>query len=126
MGEKAAILFEFKVWELPKVKIHNGPPLNVEEQYKREFLRKYRDRGIYPYIENDRWKVKVDREFTNAKVFLKHLFDTINPPKYIKLALENGFHIYSNNRLISNYKNFTADIQEFITISILKQPPWKW
>ena len=61
------LLFEFEVFELPKVHKHRGPPVWVKNAD--EFMRRWRgarEALTAPYIEGDHWVVDVKRGATDA------------------------------------------------------------
>src|SRR5207247_2279225 len=71
-GNEVLVLFEFEVFRLPRVELHEGPPAWVKNAD--DFLRKWRGstrRVAGPYIRGDRWAVEMSRESTDAAALLK-------------------------------------------------------
>src|SRR3989475_4280384 len=66
-GDEVLLLFEFEVFRLPRVELHDGPPVWVRNA--EDFLRKWRRakrRVAGPYIRGERWVVEVTREAVDA------------------------------------------------------------
>jgi len=62
------ILLEFDVWNLPRIKHHLGPPIDVDASNQERFLEKYRKDK--PYVKDGRWVVNTEREFKNVEQLL--------------------------------------------------------
>lgn len=70
IGRSAKIFFELETM-LPEVKMQKGPKLFHGEDHISEFNSKYSN----VQVEDDRLVAKADREFTDAKKFLKQFLD---------------------------------------------------
>jgi tRNA nucleotidyltransferase (CCA-adding enzyme) len=71
--DKSIILLEFDVWNLPKIKHHNGPPIDVDAVNQEKFLEKYRKDK--PYIKEGRWVVNTERQFKTVDDVLPKLLE---------------------------------------------------
>ncbi|MBM3308820.1 MAG: CCA tRNA nucleotidyltransferase, partial [Candidatus Altiarchaeales archaeon] len=66
--DTSIILLEFDVWNLPRIKHHLGPPIDVDASNQEKFLEKYsKDK---PYIKDGRWVVNTEREYKNVEQLL--------------------------------------------------------
>lgn len=66
------LLFEFEVFELPRVEKHRGPPAWVKNA--EDFLRRWRgakDALTAPYVEGGHWAVDVRREAADAATLIR-------------------------------------------------------
>jgi len=71
-ADETAVLFvELEVSERPAVERHVGPPVHVED-HARGFYEKYADSDATgPFIEDDRYVVEREREYTTAAAFVE-------------------------------------------------------
>jgi len=69
----SAILFDFEVWKLPKIKHHLGPPIDKNLKDQENFIEKYK--AFRPYIKNGRWVVDTEREFKKIEELLPKLIE---------------------------------------------------
>ena len=93
-GGDVLILIEFEVFRLPKVEIHDGPPVWVKNA--EDFLRKWRRsnrRVAGPYIRGERWVVEVWREAVDAAARLKRDFRTLSLGRDVDKAAKRGLRI---------------------------------
>jgi len=67
----SVILLEFDVWNLPKIKHHPGPPIDVDPANQERFLEKYKTDK--PYIKDGRWVVNTEREFKSVGELLPQI-----------------------------------------------------
>lgn len=67
----STILLDFEVWNLPRVKHHLGPPIDMNPKEQEKFLEKYRKYS--PYIKDDRWVVDTEREFREVEELLQKI-----------------------------------------------------
>lgn len=78
-GGDVLLLFEFEVFELPKVQIHDGPPVWVKNA--EDFLRKWTKssrRLAGPHVRGDRWSVEVKREVADPATLLRQEYRTLS------------------------------------------------
>ena len=78
-GGDVLLVFEFEVFELPTVQIHDGPPVWVKnaEDFLRKWTRSSR-RVAGPYVRGDRWIVEVRREAADAATLLRQKYRTLS------------------------------------------------
>lgn len=70
---KSIVLLELDVFNLPRIKHHLGPPIDVDPGNQECFLEKYaKDR---PYIKDGRWVVNTGREFKTIEQLLPRILD---------------------------------------------------
>ncbi len=65
---QSIVLFDFEVWNLPVIKHHFGPPIDMNPKEQEKFLEKYK--RYSPYIKHDRWVVDTKREFRKVEELL--------------------------------------------------------
>lgn len=69
----SVILLELDVFNLPRIKHHPGPPVDVDSGNQERFLEKYaKDK---PYIKDGRWVVNTGREFKTIEQLLPSVVD---------------------------------------------------
>jgi tRNA nucleotidyltransferase (CCA-adding enzyme) len=65
VGERISFVFELLDDVIPRCRRHVGPPVWMD--HSERFLDKWENNGLsLPFIDNGRWIVLVEREFTNA------------------------------------------------------------
>ncbi len=69
----SVILFDFEVWELPRIKHHLGPPIDKDPRDQESFIEKYK--AFRPYIKNGSWVVDTEREFKKIEELLPKLIE---------------------------------------------------
>jgi tRNA nucleotidyltransferase (CCA-adding enzyme) len=75
-NKKGIVIFEFEIYQLPRIKKVVGPPLWYEEDAE-EFMKKHK--AVEPlWFEHDRLLALDKRKFVNAEEFLK---DVISNPR---------------------------------------------
>jgi tRNA nucleotidyltransferase (CCA-adding enzyme) len=119
-GGDVLILIEFEVFRLPKVEIHDGPPVWVKNA--EDFLRKWRRsnrRVAGPYIRGERWVVEVWREAVDAAARLKRDFRTLSLGRDVDKAAKRGLRILVDAGAIR--KPYAAAITGFYD----KRFPWE-
>jgi tRNA nucleotidyltransferase (CCA-adding enzyme) len=80
-NKDCALVFEMETWQVPKIMKNIGP--DIYSKHAEQFLKHYKENKVF--IEDDKWIVEVEREFTVMLHFLKHL---IKMPE--KELLEKG------------------------------------
>ncbi len=73
-------IFEFEVWQLPKIKKMVGP-LIFSKVHSREFLTKYKNVEFGPYIKDNTWLVERNRTYRTAKEF----FNALTKKSFVEL-----------------------------------------
>jgi tRNA nucleotidyltransferase (CCA-adding enzyme) len=92
--DRAVLLVELGVDELPDVRRHRGPPVHVRE-HATGFFEMYADADVYgPFIDGDRYVVERDREFTTPRALLEGdaLFDVALGAQ-VETALADGYDL---------------------------------
>ena len=70
-GDRAVLLFELAVAELPAVERHEGPPVDAR-RHAEGFYEKYADADAYgPFLDGERYVVERERRFASATAFLR-------------------------------------------------------
>ncbi|MGA2934275.1 MAG: CCA tRNA nucleotidyltransferase [Methanomicrobiales archaeon] len=96
MGEERCILvLELLVDRLPPVTRHTGPPL-WDRANAEKFAEKYQENPLSgPFIRDGRYKVDLERKFTDAKALL-HSPEilTVGLGKHVKQSMEKGWEVH--------------------------------
>ena len=90
-GPEVLILVEFEVYRLPKVELHDGPPVWVKNA--EDFLRKWRKskrRVAGPYIRGERWVVEMWRESVDGASLLRKDFRSLSLGRDLDRAAKRG------------------------------------
>jgi tRNA nucleotidyltransferase (CCA-adding enzyme) len=99
--ERAVLLVELDVAELPAIERHEGPPVAARE-HATGFYRKYADdESVYgPFLADDRYVVERPREFTTARQLLESeaIFDVALGAQ-VETSLEAGYEVLGAARL---------------------------
>ncbi|MCX6695221.1 MAG: CCA tRNA nucleotidyltransferase [Candidatus Altiarchaeota archaeon] len=69
--DTSILLYEMEVWDLPEIKQHKGPPIDVDPINQEKFTEKYKKDK--PYIKDGRWVVETKRQDTDATKLIKNL-----------------------------------------------------
>jgi len=80
-NKKCVLIFEMEIWQIPKISKNVGP--DVYSKHAEEFLKHYKKEKVF--IENEKWVVELEKEFTEVSQFLKNLLK-----KSKKNLLERG------------------------------------
>ncbi len=100
-GERAVLLFELAVAELPSVERHEGPPVGVRA-HAEGFYEGYADEDVYgPFVDGDRYVVEREREFDSAVAFVESdaLFD-VALGAHVERSLESeGYDVLVGDEL---------------------------
>ncbi len=94
--ERAVLLVELAIAELPAVERHEGPPVSARD-HATAFYRKYADEGtnVYgPFLDGDRYVVERPREFSRAVDFLRSdaIFD-VALGAHVETSLDAGYEV---------------------------------
>ena len=93
-GGEVVLVFEFEIFEFPKVQVHAGPPAWVKNAD--DFLRKWmssRRRMAGPYLRGDRWVVEVEREATTAADLLRRESRSLSLGRDLDRVARRGLRI---------------------------------
>ena len=102
-GDKAFLLFELLVWTLPRIKKHVGPPVTSEhhsEQFKVKYAaNKHKPKDLF--IENGRYVVEVERNYTDVVSLLKNELKSCSLGKHVaeSISVDNGYEVFRNEEI---------------------------
>jgi tRNA nucleotidyltransferase (CCA-adding enzyme) len=119
-GPEVLVLLEFEVFRLPKVELHDGPPVWVKNA--EDFLRKWRKskrRVAGPYIRGERWVVEIWREAVDAAARLRRDFRTLSLGRDLDRAAKRELRIRVDAEAIR--KPYAAALTAFYD----KRFPWE-
>lgn len=92
-SDKAMMLFELDVWQLPSVSRRMGPPVWEAEHLSR-FLASHPNTMSGPYIEGGRAVVEIPRRHTSARDLLAREISNLSMGKHLSEAVRRGHNIY--------------------------------
>ncbi len=69
-NKECVLVFEMEIWQIPKTSKNVGP--DVYSKHAEEFLKHYKKEKVF--IENEKWLVELEKDFTEVSQFLKNLF----------------------------------------------------
>ncbi|WP_251328796.1 CCA tRNA nucleotidyltransferase [Haloplanus pelagicus] len=96
--DRAVLLVELAVDELPTIRRHRGPPVHVRE-HATGFYEAYADADVYgPFLDADRYVVERDREYTTPRALLGDdaIFD-VALGAHVETALEEGYDLLAGD-----------------------------
>lgn len=96
---RARILFELDVWELPRIIRRQGPPVWEAEHLSR-FLSSHLLPASGPYIEDGRAIVEVQRKYTRASDLLKKEVGTLSLGRHLTTQVQKGHNIYVGPEMV--------------------------
>jgi tRNA nucleotidyltransferase (CCA-adding enzyme) len=96
-GDKAFLLFEMLVWSLPNVKKHFGPPV-TSKLHAEKFKKKYAP-SHQMFIENGRYVVEVERQYTDVVSLLKNELQTCSLGKNVAESVNKGYDVVRNEEI---------------------------
>jgi tRNA nucleotidyltransferase (CCA-adding enzyme) len=117
--DTAALVFELAVFERPAVERHTGPPIHVRAHADR-FYEAYADGDAYgPFIDDDRYVVERQREFTTASEFLRSdaLFD-VSLGVHVESALEAGYDVHVGDEVATLAEEFGRDFARYLSPTV--------
>ncbi|HIK02979.1 TPA: hypothetical protein H1012_04000, partial [archaeon] len=124
-NKNSYFIFALEDFELPKIKVHLGPPITIPQKNQDEFANKYKK--YKPWVDNGRWKVEIPRKFVRADDFLKEMLkkpDRIGVGSYIiKQLKKKHLLVASSQQLAAEYK---GDFAKFLTAFLTKKKAWEW
>ncbi len=119
IGQDAVFMFEFEVFELPKLKKHGGPPVWVKNAV--DFQTKWRGSKESlgpPYIENGHWYVDIDRgQMTPPRLVTAKLKD-LSLGKDIDRMARKSLHVFVDEKAMR--PTFLQSLQRFL------EPNFPW
>jgi len=96
-GDKAFLVFELLVWNLPKVKKHVGPPI-TSKYHSEQFKSKYTFQQPVR-IENGRYVVEVKRRYTDVVELLKNELRSCSLGKHVSESIDRGYEVLRNEEI---------------------------
>ena len=114
--KEAVFAFELLNDELPKMRLHKGPPVWTENAQR--FLEKWNERSYgEPFIENGCWVAKVPRTHRTATELIE---------KELKgAALGSDLRSLSGLKIRNHRESLRAELKADLTSLLDKTPPWK-
>jgi len=100
-GDKAFLLFELLVWALPRLKKHAGPPV-TSKYHSEEFKNKYtahKQEKKNLFIENGRYVVEVERNYTDVVSLLKNELKSCSLGKQVVESVDKGYEVLRNEEI---------------------------
>jgi tRNA nucleotidyltransferase (CCA-adding enzyme) len=112
--DRAVLLFELEVPERPVIERHEGPPVGSREHAEGFYEGYAGTDACGPFIEDDRYVVEREREFTGAGEFLESdaVFDTRLGPA-IEDALEEDYEVLEGEEIGSLAPEFGVELAEY-------------
>ncbi len=102
---KAAIILEFQVSELPSVKKHTGPPVWAK-QHVEQFKDKYQQQDIQGsvlskvYIEDGRYRVDILRKYLSAADLIRYEIHTCRLGRHVGGSIRSGFTVLQDMQVL--------------------------
>jgi tRNA nucleotidyltransferase (CCA-adding enzyme) len=117
--QQVVLLFELAVDERPRVQRHAGPPVHVREHAER-FYEAYEDGDTYgPFVEDDRYVVEREREFTSARAFLDSdaILD-VALGVHIESAIEDGYDLLAAEEVATLADQFGQALTRYLAPTV--------
>ncbi|MFB6178889.1 MAG: CCA tRNA nucleotidyltransferase [Halorientalis sp.] len=116
-GADEAVLFvELAVTERPAVERHDGPPVAVRD-HATGFFEKYAETSAFgPFVEDGRYVVERDREFTSAREFLDSdaLFD-VALGAHVETALHDSYDVLFGEEVTALCSAFGTNLARYFS-----------
>jgi tRNA nucleotidyltransferase (CCA-adding enzyme) len=113
--DRAVLLVELAVDELPAIRRHLGPPIHVRE-HATGFYETYADAAdVYgPFIDGDRYVVERDREFTRPADLLggDAIFD-VALGAHVETAMEDDYDLLVGDRVATLAEEFGVPLARY-------------
>lgn len=113
-ADRAVLLVELAVDELPSVKRHRGPPVHVRE-HATGFYEAYADADVYgPFLDADRYVVERDREFTTPRELLggDAIFD-VALGAHVETTLAEGYDLFVGDDVADLAESFGVEFARY-------------
>ena len=111
--DKALLLVEVPVSQLPSVELHMGPPVGSPEEQR--FILKYISLGVAgPFIRNGRWYVLRRRRLTRLVDILKERLSEVGLSTAVRESIERGLEVLEGPEVAEGcrdpkYRTFLLD-----------------
>ncbi|MFB6353770.1 MAG: tRNA CCA-pyrophosphorylase, partial [Halobacteriales archaeon] len=110
--DRAVLLFELSVAELPAVERHQGPPVHVRAHAERFYDGYADDPTVYgPFVDGERYVVEREREYASAVAFLEGdaVFDARLGPA-VERALAAGYELLVGEEIAALAEAFGREL----------------
>ncbi|MFB6123613.1 MAG: CCA tRNA nucleotidyltransferase [Haloferacaceae archaeon] len=111
---RAVLLVELAVDDLPAIRRHEGPPVNVR-RHAAGFYDTYADADVYgPFLDGDRYVVERDREFTTPRALLESdaIFD-VALGAHVESALEEAYDVLVGESVAALAEEFGRELGRY-------------
>jgi tRNA nucleotidyltransferase (CCA-adding enzyme) len=106
------IILEFDKKLLNKIYVHTGPPCDRKKNSK-DFLEKWKNNDKVidaPYMINNRWHIKIKRDYIEFIEFIKNRINGLSMGKQINVIIKKKHNILESNELIiDNLREFWTE-----------------
>jgi tRNA nucleotidyltransferase (CCA-adding enzyme) len=106
--DESIIILELEVSKLPRIKKHNGPPIDKALPEQKKFLDKYKK--YEPYIEDNHWTADIPRTYSDIKELLPQILK--EKKGFGKNLLDAKIKIIEDLEVL---KNKDQDYQKFLS-----------
>ncbi|WP_323677915.1 CCA tRNA nucleotidyltransferase [Halorubellus sp. PRR65] len=113
--DAAALLAELEVAERPTVTRHDGPPVHVDAHAKGFYETYVTDEDAYgPFVDDDRYVVERDREFTTAVDLLASdaVFD-VRLGTHVETALREAYDVHAGDAVATLADDFGVELARY-------------
>jgi tRNA nucleotidyltransferase (CCA-adding enzyme) len=118
-GDKAFILLELDVWELPRVRRRVGPPV-WEDIHLSRFISFHPSPLSGPYIEDGHAVVEITRKHTTARDLLHSELASLSLGKHLNKEISKGYNIYVGPELAQNKdKGFRVFLANYLEAKVM-------
>ncbi len=119
-GNVVTILIEMVSAELPKAKVHTGPPVWIHDNAQ-DFIQRWKasDNSLSaPYIEDGNWKVIIGRKYTDALSLIRSEIQ--------KLDIGKNLNELKDDLILTNNENIIENVSAHVLSRFLdKRMPWE-
>lgn len=119
--EKIYVIIKTQKEKLSKTMIHVGPPVKKESN-SQDFINKWKDHSDVirgPYKEENRWKVEIKRQYTEAIPFLKNQIKYLSMGKHLDEIIKKKYEIIEQDMLLNK------NLREFWTRYLDRKESWE-
>jgi tRNA nucleotidyltransferase (CCA-adding enzyme) len=113
-ADRAVILVELAVDELPTIQRHRGPPVHVRD-HATGFYEAYADADVYgPFLDTDRYVVEREREFTTPDDLLggDAIFD-VALGAHVETTLSEGYDLLVGDEVATLAESFGVALARY-------------
>ncbi|MFB6112246.1 MAG: CCA tRNA nucleotidyltransferase [Halobacteriaceae archaeon] len=111
--ERAVLLVEPTVSQLPGVERHEGPPVHVPE-HGRAFYEQYADDAVVgPFIDGERYVVERERSMTTAATFVDEQLTDVALGTHVASAIEDDYTLLTGTGIATLAPRFGVPLAEY-------------